>query len=465
MRYAKYKPTGIAPAHRSFSEGGWLPEVPEGWEVRRLASFGMFSKGGGMSRADLQEQGEPVILYGDIYTKYEFYANEIKNHVSKDVASRSVSVFYGDLLMTGSGETREDIGKCIVFLGKTACAGGDVIIYRQEGQDSKFLSYALSAPESKRFRYRKARGEIIVHISVLALRQLCIPLPPLAEQKAIAAYLDDKCSKVDALVAAKTKEVKLLKELRERVIADAVTGRVRSGGVKSGGVEELGGDFNAEKQSGRGAESLRGDARRFKPSGIFWQPEMPEHWIVRKLKYVLTKLRRDKKPEAELLVCTNKGTVIRRGESKMGLVSDDISIYQGVKQGDLLIHGMDTWHGAVAVSGEDGMCTPVVHVCDSNDDKRFVAYYLRNMARGRVFKLISNGVRQNTSDFRSWEKLAALPIILPPLAEQKAIVEYIEKKTAKIDELAAKLEDEVVKLKEYRERLVADVVTGQRKVV
>lgn len=87
------------------------------------------------------------------------------------------------------------------------------------------------------------------------------------------------------------------------------------------------------------------------------------------------------------------------------------------------------------------------------------------MARGRVFKLISNGVRQNTSDFRSWEKLAAIPIILPPLSEQQDIVEYIERKTAKIDELAQKLEDEVKKLKEFRERLVADVVTGQRKVV
>lgn len=192
---------------------------------------------------------------------------------------------------------------------------------------------------------------------------------------------------------------------------------------------------------------------------------MPAHWVVRKLKYVLSKLRRERYPDAELLVCTNKGKVIKRGESKMGLVSDDISIYQGVKQGDLLIHGMDTWHGAVAVSDDDGMCTPVVHVCDSRDDKRFIAYYLRNMARGRVFKLISNGVRQNTSDFRSWEKLAAIPIILPPLSEQKEIVEYIERKTAKIDELAQKLEDEVKKLKEFRERLVADVVTGQRKVV
>ena len=308
------------------------------------------------------------------------------------------------------------------------------------------------------------------------LNKVRLLVPPLSEQKGIAAYLDEKCGKVDALVAAKERQVKLLKELRERVIADAVTGKISP----TEGAE------NAENETSRTsrtrmlahpsgsaspnlpseAELLRRISReKTKPSGVFWQPMMPAHWVVRKLKYVLSKLRRERYPDAELLVCTNKGKVIKRGESKMGLVSDDISIYQGVKQGDLLIHGMDTWHGAVAVSDDDGMCTPVVHVCDSRDDKRFIAYYLRNMAKGRVFKLISNGVRQNTSDFRSWEKLAAIPIILPPLSEQKEIVEYIERKTAKIDELAQKLEDEIKKLKEFRERLVADVVTGQRKVV
>lgn len=197
----------------------------------------------------------------------------------------------------------------------------------------------------------------------------------------------------------------------------------------------------------------------YKPTEVFWQPRAPKHWIVRKLKHVLIKLDRSRSTGAELLVCTNKGTVIRRGDSKLGLVADNDEIYQGVAKGDLLIHGMDTWHGAIAVSSEDGMCTPVVHVCDSSENKSFIAYYLRNMAVGKVFKLISNGVRQNTSDFRSWDKVSELSIILPPPDEQAKIVAYLDAKTAKIDRLIKLKEREIELLQEKKQAVISQVVT------
>ena len=145
----------------------------------------------------------------------------------------------------------------------------------------------------------------------------------------------------------------------------------------------------------------------------------------------------------------------------MGLVANNDEIYQGVCKGDLLIHGMDTWHGAIAISNYDGMCTPVVHVCNSNQDKKFIAYYLRFMALSKVFKLISNGVRQNTSDFRSWDKVGAIPIPVPPLSEQQAIVAYIDEKLQKIDQYMADLQREIDYLKEFKQRLISDAVTGQ----
>jgi type I restriction enzyme S subunit len=179
---------------------------------------------------------------------------------------------------------------------------------------------------------------------------------------------------------------------------------------------------------------------QYKGTGVFWQPTMPSHWRVAKLKHILTKLNRERKADSDLLVCSNSGKVFKRGDSKLGLVADSDDIYQGVASGDLLIHGMDTWHGAIAVSGLDGMCTPVVHVCDSTQNKEFVALYLRNMAYEKIFKLISNGVRQNTSDFRSWAKVGVLPIPLPPLAEQEKIVSFINDKTKKIDAYVAERE-------------------------
>lgn len=197
----------------------------------------------------------------------------------------------------------------------------------------------------------------------------------------------------------------------------------------------------------------------YKDSGVFWQTKMPTHWNVLKLRYVIRKLQRIQAPCSDLLICSNSGKVTKRGDNKLGLIAENNDIYQGVNEGDLLIHGMDTWHGAIAVSKYDGMCTPVVHVCDSDNDKAFIAYYLRNMATSKVFKLISNGVRQNTSDFRSWEKLAVIPIILPSLPEQHSIVTYLDSKCSKIDEWINKKQKEVELLGEAKQRIIADAVT------
>lgn len=263
--------------------------------------------------------------------------------------------------------------------------------------------------------------------------QLRLPVPPLHEQQAIVSYLDDKCGKIDQLLENKAKELELLAEMKQRVIADAVTKGLNPG------VE-------------------------MKPTGIFWWPTAPKSWNVRRLGHILKKQYRQRPDNSELLVCTNKGKVVKRGDSKMGLVADSNDIYQGVSKGDLLIHGMDTWHGAIAVSELDGMCTPVVHVCTSSQNCEFIALYMQVMAYSKIFKLISNGVRQNTSDFRSWNKVAPIPIPLPSVEEQNAIVEHVKMKSTTIDKLCDTLRQEIENIKEYKQRLISDVVTGQIKV-
>lgn len=197
----------------------------------------------------------------------------------------------------------------------------------------------------------------------------------------------------------------------------------------------------------------------YKDSGVKWIGEIPSHWKTTKLKHIIVKLYREKRPNSELLVCSNKGKVIKKGDSKIGLVADNDDIYQGVCKGDLLIHGMDTWHGAIAISNFDGMCTPVVHVGDSKQNKTYIALYLQFMAISKVFKLISNGVRQNTSDFRSWDKVGAIPIMVPPLHEQQAIVDYLKDKTLKIEQYVSARERERELLDSLKQSEIANVVT------
>lgn len=232
--------------HRAVTRGaggaereGTCPHAPNGtadegihspafgeWKATRLSAIGTFSKGGGISRNELQESGFPAILYGDIYTKYNYCAWEIANHISEKTANLSVKIQTGDILMTGSGETKEDIGKTIVFMDKEAYIGGDVILFRQTGNDSRFLSYALNDEAAKEFRFKAAKGDIIVHIYANSLKNLEVLLPPLPVQREIAAYLDEKCAAIDKAIAGKRKSLEELGALKSRIIADAVTGRM-----------------------------------------------------------------------------------------------------------------------------------------------------------------------------------------------------------------------------------------------
>ena len=202
-------------------------ELPKGWKVRRLGALGEFSKGGGVSRNDLQEVGCPAILYGDIYTKYNHSAKEIGNHISEKTAKQAVKIQYGDILMTGSGETKEDIGKAIVFLGESAYIGGDVIRFRQVGNDSRYIAYALGNESSRAFRYRESKGEIVVHIYASSLKNLTLLFPPLHEQEAIVKYLDEETGKIDRAIEVKRRQIALLRERREIIIDEVVTGKVK----------------------------------------------------------------------------------------------------------------------------------------------------------------------------------------------------------------------------------------------
>lgn len=190
-----------------------------------------------------------------------------------------------------------------------------------------------------------------------------------------------------------------------------------------------------------------------------WVEGIPDGWVRVQLKHVATKLDRPVEPKHEIVICTNKGTVIPRGDNNPGLVSLSGAGYQGVKPGDLLIHGMDTWHGAIAVSQIEGQCTSVVHVCDSSQEKRFLAYYLRALAFRAVYKAFSNGVRQNTSDFRSWAKAGEIPVILSPLDEQRRIADFLDEKCAEIDRAVSAAERSIEEYKAYKNSVVFQAVT------
>ena len=412
-RYEKYKPTGIQ----------WLPEIPEHWKEKRLASH---FHGRVESNSDFEFKRAYKFNYGSVVPK-----NETGGFAEyRDVYIRYSKVLQNDILINGLNLNYDFVSQRVALVPAPGIVTAAYVVLRPLATTyAPYFCYLLKAMDSQKLFHGMGTG-IRLTLSFDELKKQFIPVPSLEEQREIAAYLDKRITLIENCKCQRERELQTLDELKQAEIASVVT------------------------------RGLNPDVP-MKDSGIFWQPLIPMNWSVTKLKHVLSKLDRPRQPDDELLVCSNSGDVKKRGDSKLGLVADSDEIYQGVRCGDLLIHGMDTWHGAIAVSNYDGMCTPVVHVCDSTQNKKYIALYLRNMANQKVFKLISNGVRQNTSDFRSWGKVGTILIPIPPIEEQNAIVEYIESKTNKIDTMIEALKAEIDRLTEYKQRLISDVVTGQ----
>ncbi len=208
--------------------------IPEHWDIRRLGTLGRFYKGGNISREELttlfvSDDDVSAILYGDIYTKYNIEVTTVINKVSKKTAVRSVKLNKGDLLFTGSGETKEDIGKCVLFNSDLETfAGGDVIIFKQRQVDGLFLSYSQNSNLAKYQRYLSAKGEIIIHTYGSLLRNVYMPFPPsIEEQKQITTYIKNECLKIDNAISKAQTEIEKAKEYQESLITQVVTGQLK----------------------------------------------------------------------------------------------------------------------------------------------------------------------------------------------------------------------------------------------
>lgn len=107
----------------------------------------------------------------------------------------------------------------------------------------------------------------------------------------------------------------------------------------------------------------------------------------------------------------------------------------------------------------------IVHVCDSKQDKRFIVYYMQHLAFQGVYKLISDGIRGNTSDFRSWEKVKDIYIAFPLRSEQKEIADYLDKKCAEIESIITDKKIQIETIEKYKKSLIYEYVTGKKEVI
>jgi type I restriction enzyme S subunit len=391
--------------------------VPNDWEVKKLGEIGIFSKGKGILKAQVLGSGLPCIRYGEIYTTHHFVIKEFKSYISEEVASESQEISKGDILFAGSGETIDDIGKAVVYVGnKKAYAGGDTIIFKPEKDNSETISYILEMDSSRKQKRTFGQGNSVVHIYPSELKKLKIPLPPLPEQQKIASILSTWDVAIDNCKA-------IIEELKVRntgLAQQLLTGKMR---VK--GFEET-------------------------------------KWIEKKgNKIFRNNTDKTHNGDLEILSATQERGVIPRSMNNIDIKYDKNSLgtYKKVEVGDYVI-SLRSFQGGIEYSEYEGIVSPAYTILKEiiPISKKFYKVYFKTETFINRLNTIIYGIRDGKQI--SFGDFATLNIPYPSIEEQNEIAIILDKATEELNKYQQKLQT----LQLQKKGLMQQLLTGKVRV-
>lgn len=416
--YSNYKDSGVK----------WLGQIPQHWEVRTLSQL---SKEHYISNKEVHHQNLLSLSYGRIVQKninttsgllpasYDTYQIiEDGNIVLRltDLQNDQKSLRVG--LCTQEG---------IITSAYLAIAPREYVI-------PHYLYLALHTMDLFKMFYSMGNG-IRQNLSWKELRKSSLPLPPLSEQLSIVSYLDGKVSAMDRLVLLTQQKVEHLKALKQAIIQEAVT---------------------------RGIPNKN---HILKQTNIKWIKQIPQHWEEIRLGRLFTE---NKKVNSDLACMEaykfNYGSLVRKD---LGIdpkeLQDTYSKYTVLKDRDIVINGLNLNYDFVSVrvaqAFQKGVITsaylvlePRKNICD-----KYYCWLLKAMDYMKLFHGMGSGIRLTLS----YKDLKNQLLPLPPLSEQEEMVAYLDEKTAKIDLLIDKELQQIDHIKDLKQTLIADVVTGK----
>ena len=223
-----------------------------------------------------------------------------------------------------------------------------------------------------------------------------------------------------------------------------------------------------ESQNVLTAENVRRDMPEpypsYRDSGMPWLGLIPEHWETKRAKRLFQKMERSVIESDEVITCFRDGIVTLRKNRRVSGFTESLKEigYQGIRRGDLVIHGMDAFAGAIGVADSDGKGTPVYSVCKPGPtaNAQYYAYALREMARSRWIQALAKGIRERSTDFR-FERFGSQPVPLPPLPEQTAIVRFLDHVDRRIRRYIRAKQKLIALLEEQKQAIIHQAVTGQ----
>jgi type I restriction enzyme S subunit len=416
--YPAYKDSGLP----------WLGQVPEHWEVRNLRT--LISK-----RTERNQPNLPLLSVArekGVFVRSLTDTDDNHNVIPEDLSNYKVARV-GNLV----------INKMKAWQGSLGIAPCDGIVspaYFVFDFRIANISFGQKLLRSKPYvaYFGQASDGVRVgqwDLSIPGMRQIPVLIPPPAEQAAIVRFLDWAGGRLERTIRAKRKIIALLNEQKQAIIHRAVT---------------RGLDPNVP----------------LKDSGIPWLGEIPAHWEVRRAKYVFTEANeRSTSGSEELLSVSHLTGVTPRSQKNITMFkAASYSGHKICKPGDLVVNTMWAWMGALGVSAHFGIISPAYAVYRPRNLKDTNGAYLDGILRSRPYiaNMICRSTGLRASRLRLYpEEFFRIPIIQPPVKEQNEIVQYMRGETEGLTTTISHLEREIELLREYRTRLISDVVTGK----
>ena len=440
------------PAYRD-SGVPWLGEVPEHWEARRLASCLASLQSGAREQTEIDADegvpnfgGEHVGADGQLLLKnMRFVSRAFVQKLHKGKIKEN------DILLVKDGAT---IGKVALLkrMPYAECTVNEhVFILRAASNCLPGLLYqVLRSQAVQNLIWQQVTGSAQPGLNSTFTKGTTIALPPLSEQSAIVRYLDYMDRRIQRYIRAKQKLIKLLEEQKQAIIHQAVTGRI-------------------DVRTGKPYPA-------YKPSGVEWLGDVPEHWEIRRIGSISTRVTKGTTPTSIGMNFVDHGIRFIKVESiskNLGLVAamgsfidrrtDALLARSRLHSGDVLV-AIAGAIGRVAIVSQGDLpanCNQAVAVISPRNSivsSRWVAHLLESPAWQRI--MVDRSVQSAQANL-SLADLRAVAITIPPVREQDEIVSELEGRTKNLTSVVTAIEDGIMALREYRTRLISDVVTGK----
>jgi len=427
-KYPKYKDSGVE----------WLGDVPKHWDVKRLKFIANILNGYAFDSNIYMPEGIPIIRIGDVKNPINW--EEVKRVPEEMLKSLfRFQVLKGDVLLALTGAT---IGKSAVYnCDEVALLNQRVGIIRASQINQRFLLYIIQSNIFTKFIDYLCYGGAQENIGKGDIGSIYSGVPSKTEQQAIADFLDRRTGEIDELIAKKERLIELLREKRTAIISHAVT------------------------------KGLNPDAK-MKDSRIDWLRKVPEHWEVKRLKRISKRIQTGCTPPTAQEYYYEDGTISWYGPGNFGddlilgeasKLINESAIKDGVARlfeaGSTMIVAIGATIGKVGYIDEPASSNQQITAVAPNIAEvlgKFLAYQLKRLEQ------VLKGIAPNTTlPIMDQQKIGCLMVANPPISEQQAITDFLDRETSKVDVLIAKVTKVIEKLKEYRTALISAAVTGK----